>query len=689
MRKANLQPDSDALFVRPIRPAALSAVLDVRREVLVLVDYQLELSKLHLCRAGDVLAVTADCFEATHQTLKKLVVNASWGENPDPMSRDGNANRLMQKLLRELKVIPLLVETIQLPCRQGADINLIGKDPEYEPILTLLNLLYRLLKMMAKNDLVNSRALHKHVPVFRQQLGKGILISPTLREIFVNKRELLRSIDYGLMNQFVELLMQDLAPQYIDFIMSVCVCSDSMGEIEPVASVQALVIRALCIHGDKLLPEIKYAPDVGGAMTCFMHVPGTVDILQGGDPLWLNLADFQKLTDVRGRKQDFVGWIMNSPLTGLDPPQRSMRIFIRCLELYVTLVYGRNQEALQWLLTNRKLGLDYHSIMKILRNNSIPFLVRARYYNLLKRLFVDRHPQTTIPAIVYTRKWSEVQVEPSTLDIDEEGEVNSRIPVCSDGFQEVVTFLMRELPKVADCKDCQGRPSLNGTPNLGQLEMIKAMLSLCDLLLSFGCFSPEQIRVCAKNELSITESNERITALFECIFTILEARIDEADDAKTGGRLGDASIKTRRAEALLAKRRSDKSVEARMLHDVRCDALDLLQILFDKRLNIRLTKCQETWEAVFQKMDKSPKWMSLLSRATQKTHQRSHTSMESGPDIMIEEFDPDSLKVLFSSEDQKLKDLVDALFHTNLVSTPAIKSDTCTPRHFFMTQPFK
>ena len=54
--------------------------------------------------AEGVMAVTRDCFEFVNGSLCKLVVNLSWGENPDPMARDGIPNKLLQKILRELKV---------------------------------------------------------------------------------------------------------------------------------------------------------------------------------------------------------------------------------------------------------------------------------------------------------------------------------------------------------------------------------------------------------------------------------------------------------------------------------------------------------------------------------------------------------------------------------------------------------
>ena len=134
MRQQEMLPDSDALLLSPVRPSALKAVVQVRRLVLVLIDYKNQLlalpdvasstsaSSLRQSNSSSsnrseegVIEVTRDCYKLLSETLRKLVVNLSWGEIPDPMSRDGIPNRLLQKILRELKVVPLVVEIIQLP----------------------------------------------------------------------------------------------------------------------------------------------------------------------------------------------------------------------------------------------------------------------------------------------------------------------------------------------------------------------------------------------------------------------------------------------------------------------------------------------------------------------------------------------------------------------------------------------
>jgi hypothetical protein len=94
MKAVEMLPDSDAFLVMPARPKALKGVVEVRRQVLILVDYLQQLQMLpdvaanglpldtRLAADEDVVygeegvqAVTRDCFELCNTALRKLVVN--------------------------------------------------------------------------------------------------------------------------------------------------------------------------------------------------------------------------------------------------------------------------------------------------------------------------------------------------------------------------------------------------------------------------------------------------------------------------------------------------------------------------------------------------------------------------------------------------------------------------------------
>lgn len=110
MSMQELLPDSDALMIVPVRSAAMKAVVSVRCVVLVLQDYQKELVKLPDCQSNQimkagrtdgrpgatgeqgVLEITNGLYDKVERSLRKLVINCTWSDDTDPMSRDGARN---------------------------------------------------------------------------------------------------------------------------------------------------------------------------------------------------------------------------------------------------------------------------------------------------------------------------------------------------------------------------------------------------------------------------------------------------------------------------------------------------------------------------------------------------------------------------------------------------------------------
>ena len=111
MSAQELLPDSDALLVLPVNTRALDDLLSVRQYVLILQDYARELEKLPDCTsdtqhespdnsggsqgsAGEkaVLNITTAVMDQVKGALEKLVLNLSWGDDSNPMSRDGRPN---------------------------------------------------------------------------------------------------------------------------------------------------------------------------------------------------------------------------------------------------------------------------------------------------------------------------------------------------------------------------------------------------------------------------------------------------------------------------------------------------------------------------------------------------------------------------------------------------------------------
>ena len=719
-------PDSDALLIMPIRPTALSAVVKVRRLVLVLTDFQKQLADLPDCTpaslgsergARAVLSIVLESYDRLYDALRTLVVNCSWGENPDPMSRDGIPNKYLQKLLRELGVINQVVEILQIPFNKGVDLDhaFVGaQKASHEKLLVLINLMHRLLKQIVKENMRNSKILYKHLGALRRHLGKGILATPTIREVFAGKRELLNLVNDDLIDNFVDLLKKDKAPQYIDFLMSICTCP------EPFAQVQAMIADRLLDKHPELLPNVRIESK-GGYLQMKFNVPGIKDEDTDGN-LWLDMSDYKATKEVRGRQQDYVGWIMNATLSELSQKEKLVRYFIRCSNLYGKLAAGRNQAALKSLIGSPVLALSYQQILSVCKETKLPYLLRARYLTLMSKLFVDRDPQSATPQIMFTRVWSKVTPETSDLNMAPT-QAQSNIPVCTTGFKDLQEFLLSELSNCADCRDDRGKPSLNGEPRIGQLEMVSAMILLVDQLVGYGFFIGAQSNGSTGNNKE--RDNTQINQIFGALFRVLDTRVSTVEEsgstsldvstsdlgkqhkatpqapemqASNGrrsesvtGRTGSIVMRNSSVTNLSVKSRaSDKSVESRFRNDLRCDALSLLLRLFNLRLDTRITFIISVWEDIFANIESSSGGLGRLHVAPQilsnvgssafpsriGSQKSAHMSMET----RIQ-----NLKDTFAEFNDQIKKVLSHTFETNIVSSPEIGSDVYKPYSYIDT----
>lgn len=569
-----------------------------------------------------------------------------------------------------------------------------------------------------------------HVWRGRSQLGKGILITPTVKEIFNGKRELLNAVSPTLVEHFAGLLKVNKEPQYIDFLMSICLCG-SESKPEPLSKVQDMVTSVLLEGDTSLLPKFRVEQKQETGITLLVSKPGNADS-------WMNVADFHRpnfKNPKNHKSEDYSSWIMTTALSDLDDEQKFFRYIVRCTNLYGRLALGRNQKALKLLICNSDLCLDYKTILSVMKEESLPHVIRARYTTLMARLYVDRDPQTQVPSIMRTRVWSKVVPEQSDLNMasDEAQKSGNAIPTCTDGFVDLQEFLLRDIPKVADCKDRHGKSSLNGRPTWGQLQLVQAQLELADMMMDFGFF-----RGLAKSQRSLARtatatatltfvppgtgqetktqlapsaaltsgplvvSYAHIRVLFEGLWSIL--------DSRESGESNDRDVSERQGPS---QRKGDKSTESELRNSVRVQALSLLSRIVDIRLNQRVSDAIQCYEQIFEgllqpdvlrNLSKSKSSASLASlpnassfnllmrnSTTSMTELASNVSETSTAD-QAGALDDEVISSVFSPFQDKVKQLEATLFEKNIVSPPKVSADTyksggdsfCDPMVFVM-----
>ena len=134
---------------------------------------------------------------------------------------------------------------------------------------------------VVKGDSSNAWELFAHLPLIRTHLGKGLSSNVTLKEMYLGNRRLLGTLKGADVEHFMQLLLQDRNPQYIDFLLSICICDD-----EPLPSNQELVCEQLLNLNAHLLPTCQ----VEAARESGELAPGHPSARRQG-PAWPRLLD--------------------------------------------------------------------------------------------------------------------------------------------------------------------------------------------------------------------------------------------------------------------------------------------------------------------------------------------------------------------------------------------------------------
>ncbi|KAJ1488130.1 hypothetical protein T484DRAFT_1784348 [Baffinella frigidus] len=563
--------------------------------------------------ADMVLKHTDTCYQALMETLKTLVLNSTFDDDTNPMSRDGPPNRLMQKLLRELQAISTLMRMVQLPFQRGLTSAWMGSgERRFQQLVDVISLAYRLLKQICKENERNALELHQYTPTIRDHLGKGMSCTITLKEIYVGKRKLLAMVRPDLVNQFMDLLHSIKDPRYVDFLCAVCTTDGA-----PVVALQQMIIDGL-VHNAELLPVCRVTNFKQG-VRLGIHVPGTKD--ESGRDLYLDVADFGDHRKVKSR--DMASHILTAPFGELTQTESTLRYFVRCINLYANVCLGRNQKALSFLLKNSSMPFQYDTILSLLREQTLPALIRARLTSLMIRLYVDRSPQSSAPQILYTRIWSKVKPAGGehwgalrrNIGHPSSSSATYDTPVCITGFTDLCEFVLSALPLLGGAKGKDGEKSLNFSPTYGQIELVSAQVELCDLMLDFGFFT--------KNRDSVDCDFSDIQHLFEAVFAMLLLR------------------------------------------------------LLNLRANYRVSVCLDTWEQIFEQkqgkeggthflqMGSFPSTMANLSRTESKREDESS-----------------ALNTIFAPNKAFFESCIARCFKQDIISSGVIKSDTYAAGNF-------
>jgi hypothetical protein len=203
-------------------------------------------------------------------------------------------------------------------------------------------------------------------------------------------------------------------------------------------------------------------------------------------------------------------------------------------------------------------------------------------------------------------------------------------PVCTgEQIKQLGAYLLDALPKLGGATNNVGQPSINHA-TYGELELVHAMVTLCDWMVDFGFF--------VENRNDVVADFSSIKTMIHGIFRIL-----------------DTSDTDPRTDSREARGREDS-----MRIDVRLQALKLLLRLFNMRANYRISVALGSWSALFEMKGVSQQLASLTARHA----------------LEREEAEAEAFrKKLFGSHGKVFTELEKKMFATNCVSPEEVSCD--------------
>ncbi|KAJ1490155.1 hypothetical protein T484DRAFT_1778021, partial [Baffinella frigidus] len=213
---------------------------------------------------------------------------------------------------------------------------------------------------------------------------------------------------------------------------------------------------------------------------------------------WLNVADFNDLPLIGSK--DRASHILTAPFDTLEESEKMLRYFIRFTNLSGKIAVGRNQTALKFLLTSDTLS----------------------FKSLTMRIHVDRDPQASLPQVLYSRTWTNLEQGniANTERVIETVSAQTLPTAGKHDLEKLSEFFLEQLADLAGAKARplpgakEGTPSLNFEPTYGQLELLSAQIAIVDLLVDYGFYS--------SNRDSVDIDFTKIRTLFARVFAVVD-----------------------------------------------------------------------------------------------------------------------------------------------------------------------
>ncbi|XP_013381715.1 inositol 1,4,5-trisphosphate receptor type 3 isoform X4 [Lingula anatina] len=474
---------------------------------------------------------------------------------------NGETYKDHQKLMRNFRIVDLLVQLLQSPLQDAPDSNYL---------LSVFKEAYDILyTYMTGNSRKNALYFAKYIEFFQTQLSLKastsvmikqyhlVVVDPTLKgdiglnvaqmlvELIRDNRQIVDRITHEQIDIFVDLLRQRKNYRFLDLLNVLCVCDG-----KTILENQSYITETWLRH-DKVSFDAK---------TCHIHLTGAdVYLIERGQYIHKEHNVVYISTDAGHT------WVPLHQFANADSPYYSEEEYLyldRQLDLLGKLCKGRNQFSIRVITKDLDI-LTWENTFVCLRSELLPPSLRAKYCSLIIDLFVDvgashsvldQHTLVFVyedidnPRPLYSTK---SQVATNVLFLAQE--LGTVFPVMRDWIQEFV----------------ESNPEMYSS-QVGQNKLIEQVMRLLCYLVRFGCY-------CSADEIRI---------LLKPLMIMLDGRNDRPFPKN-------AEIQNSKEVKKLVKQyretdRFEKSAETKALVDAKYQGLSVLELLFTFQSNTRL-----------------------------------------------------------------------------------------------------
>eukprot|EP00960_Hanusia_phi_P036737 752497-Hanusia_phi.AAC.1 len=643
-----IQSERDAFVLMPVSKKYETTVNELKSELSTLISFRRLLKNCSDIANKDItiqnllkgelpndIAAIIKLFQdhsaALESSITNLILECSADTDPNPLTREGRPKILIQKLLREMDAHSVCLDILETPFKKGFQFSWLDHDNLTGEMTSVLRLGHRFIMHFVKENEPNAQLVYTRIEMLKDQLGKGVSATVSIKEIFFEKRRMLNLIRPHDVKIFMEMLQKERDPRHIDFLVSICTCGR-----DPIPSNQSLVCDKLYKDYFSLIPRYRLQTDRDEKKMLFM-LPST------GNENWIDMSSYMQNAERTEKGYDYASSIMFNQFNLLKEKEKHFRYFLRCTSLLNNLVVGRNHEAMAMALKNNDFSLTFEDIFDVMTSSKVPSIIRARFTNLMLKFHVDRDPQTSKPQVSYTRTWSKAAdsaavllKKSSTLGAIkrfEESEETTR------HFRKLTDFLIDAISTWEGEKSGVTRGALwtLDDATYGEVDLILSWIELSDWLIDFGYI--------VENRDAIHADFKYVMKLFEGLFRIIKVK-------KLPTRMKDDRVEMMRTKA-------------------RSETFKLLSRICNLRANYRITCALKYWEDIFEKLDgHQVNFHKTHFSWTGSNLSMSFSSNSGSRDDLLK-----NLRDEFRPYEQDLVELIAKIFDQNIVSPASMASD--------------